>query len=137
MDSPVAGFREIAHTADWQLEVWAPDIPGLIEQAARGMYTLAGVELKAGPRQQVRVVLRLTDIESLLVSFLGELLYLIESTGLAFDEFDFRIGNGTFTAYLTGAPLAKLDKEIKAVTYHNLEVRQLPGSLTVNIVFDV
>ena len=26
------GFRENEHTADWALEVWAPDFPGIIEQ---------------------------------------------------------------------------------------------------------
>jgi SHS2 domain-containing protein len=30
-----------------------------------------------------------------------------------------------------------LDKEIKAVTYHNLAVRQTETGLAVNIVFDV
>jgi SHS2 domain-containing protein len=39
----VAGYREREHTADWELEVWAPDLPRLLEQAARGMYRLAGL----------------------------------------------------------------------------------------------
>jgi len=26
------GYREVEHTADWELEVWAADLPGLLEQ---------------------------------------------------------------------------------------------------------
>ena len=44
---PEFGFREHAHTADWELEVWAPDLPTLLEQAARGMYAISGVQLAA------------------------------------------------------------------------------------------
>ena len=39
---PEFGFREHAHTADWELEVWAPDLPALLEQAAHGMYAISG-----------------------------------------------------------------------------------------------
>ena len=30
MVGQLAGFRELEHTADWQLEVWAPDLPGVV-----------------------------------------------------------------------------------------------------------
>ncbi|MFC2053874.1 archease, partial [Chloroflexota bacterium] len=36
MKREIAGFREIEHTADWELEVWAPDILELLKQAAIG-----------------------------------------------------------------------------------------------------
>ena len=44
----MAGYRELEHTADWELEAWADDLPGLLEQAARGMYALSGVRLDGG-----------------------------------------------------------------------------------------
>ena len=47
-----SGFREREHTADWELEVWAPDLPGLLVQAARGMYWLMGARLQEGVRLQ-------------------------------------------------------------------------------------
>ena len=39
-----AGYRELEHTADWALEFWAPNFTELLEQAARGMYSLAGAQ---------------------------------------------------------------------------------------------
>ena len=132
-----AGYRELEHTADWELEAWAPDLPSLLEQAARGMYRLAGARLQAGHRHERQLNLPMKDPESLLVTFLAELLFLEEQEGLAFDVFDLRIEADGLHARLSGGPLASIDKEIKAVTYHNLAIHQTPGGLTVNIVFDV
>ena len=47
VNSPEQGHREVEHTADLELEVWAPDMPALIEEAARGMYGLMGVVVSA------------------------------------------------------------------------------------------
>jgi len=137
-----AGYCEHAHTADWELEAWAPDLPALLETAARGMYAISGTRLAAGPRQAQSLALNAPDAESLLVKFLGELLWLAQQDGLAFDTFDLDVQTGpdgmlALHAVLDGAPLAGCEKEIKAVTYHNLAIRSQAGRLEVNIVFDV
>lgn len=143
MQSGPAGFREIEHTADWELEVWAQDLPGLLEQAARGMFHLAGVRLQGSPPQAVMFHLTAADAESLLVSFLGELLYFIEHDGLGFSSFDLQVSSPSgqagleCSASLQAQPLDALEKEIKAVTYHHLKVETTPAGLYTRIVFDV
>ena len=132
-----AGFREIAHTADWELEVWAPDLPALLEQAARGMYALSGARLALGERARRRLELGFQDGEAALVQFLNELLFLGEQEGLAFDSFDLRLEEGALHASLEGATMVGLDKEIKAVTYHRLRIQTGPDGLRTRIVFDV
>ena len=137
MVDQLAGFRELEHTADWELEAWAPDLPALLEQSARGMYALAGARLQAGPRLDRRLDLPMKDPESLLVTFLAELLFLEEQDGLAFDAFNLQIEGELLHASLGGAQLVSIDKEIKAVTYHNLAIQKTPRGLEVKIVFDV
>jgi SHS2 domain-containing protein len=137
MVDQLAGFRELEHTADWELEAWAPDLPALLEQSARGMYALAGARLQAGPRLDRRLDLPMKDPESLLVTFLAELLFLEEQDGLAFDAFNLHIEGELLHASLRGAQLVSIDKEIKAVTYHNLAIQKTPRGLEVKIVFDV
>jgi SHS2 domain-containing protein len=132
-----AGFREREHTADWELEVWAPDLPGLLEQAARGMYQLAGTRFKQGRRLQRDFELPISDEENLIVDFLSELLFLAEDEGVAFDEYSLEIVQDTLRVELTGAPIDSMDKEIKAVTYHKLDVRLTELGVQVNIIFDV
>jgi SHS2 domain-containing protein len=135
---PEFGFREHAHTADWELEVWAPDLSTLLEQAARGMYALSGMRLQAGARLVRVIELQAEDAEGLLVRFLSELLWLEQEQGLGFDLFFIRVTDHyNLQAELNGSTIANLDKEIKAVTYHNLAVETTPQGLRVNIVFDV
>jgi protein archease len=134
---PRAGFSEREHTADWELEVWAPDFIGLLEQAARGMVSISGIRLKNGPRQNRDIHLTALDRESLLVRFLAELLNLGEQEHLGFDVYQFALEGDRLSVVLEGAPIISQDKEIKAVTYHNLAIRETDEGLVVNIVFDV
>jgi len=134
---PIAGYREIEHTADWELEVWAPDLPALLEQAARGMYALAGTKLQAQPNLKQMFKLSIQDEESLLVDFLNELLWLGEEEGVAFDGFNMSIDDQYLFAELEGLPIKSLTKEIKAVTFHNMNIEHGASGLRVHIVFDV
>jgi SHS2 domain-containing protein len=137
MNAKSAGYREIAHTADWELEVWAPNFSALLEQAARGMYALSGVHLQDGERQTHSLDLEAPDAESLLVSFLSELLYLGEHEGIAVDQYDLIVTGYSLHAELSTAPLSSIEKEIKAVTFHNLNIHSGQRGLEVKIVFDV
>ena len=136
-----AGYREIEHTADWALEVWAPTLEALLRQAAEGMGALAGAHPQPGARLTRKVTLLAPDAESLLVDFLEELLYLMTEEGLVFDGFDLRVETlpegFSLEAALTGAPLMALKKEIKAVTWHNLAVRRGKRGWETTVVFDV
>jgi SHS2 domain-containing protein len=132
------GFRELAHTADWELEVWSPNLEGLLEQAARGMYALAGVQLAGATTQERSLTLRADDAEGLLVRFLTELLWYQQTEQLGFEHFSIQVDDRcNLQAHLVGRPMLKFDKEIKAVTYHNLVVRTTSQGIRVNIVFDV
>ena len=131
-------FEEISHTADWSLRVWADDLAGLLTESARGMYALANAEPVEGPRVNRTLSLDAVDAESLLVSFLEELLYLAESESLIFDSFNnMNIEGYTLKVEIEGSALASIEKEIKAVTFHNLQIRETKRGLEVEIVFDV
>jgi SHS2 domain-containing protein len=131
------GFEEISHTADWSLRVWADDLPGLLAESARGMYWLAGAKLAERPRIKRTFETSEADGESLLVAFLTELVYYAEQEYAGFDHFDIRIKDGRLKADMGGAPLMSLDKAIKAVTWHNLKIKETAKGLEVEIVFDV
>lgn len=133
-----SGFEEIPHTADWALRVWAPDAAGLLRQAARGMYSLMGLHYKPQKREACSFTLEGMDRESLLVAFLSELLYYIELKNTALDGFKFHFQDGSLSVEawesdLSGPP----QKEIKAVTYNDLEIRETPDGLETTLVFDV
>lgn len=125
------------HTADCELELWAPDMAGLLEEAARGMYELMGVELVGGPRQRRRLQLDCGDLEQLMVEFLDELLYLGESEELGVDRFKLSVKDNRLQASVEGVPILSRAKEIKAVTYHRLEIVETERGLETSVIFDV
>jgi SHS2 domain-containing protein len=131
------GYREIQHTADWELMVWAPDLPGLFEQAALGMSALQHIQLHSQPRLTRPIELDAYDAEGLLVKFLNEVLYQNEHDSVGFDTFHIILEGTHLQAQLSGARIAQRDKEIKAVTYHNLAIQMGEAGVETKIVFDV
>jgi SHS2 domain-containing protein len=133
------GFQEVEHTADWALRVRGRDLRELLVNAARGMGYLIVSDLDAVPTDvQRRFELDAFDAESLLVEWLSELAYLAESEMLVFREFDLsEVTSEHLEALVRGGHASGLQKHIKAVTYHDLEIIESEDGLEVTVVFDV
>jgi SHS2 domain-containing protein len=138
MKVPISGFKELEHTADWALKVWAPELSTLFVEAVRGMNILGGIELKKGSRISRSFSLESDSVESLLVMFLEEILFYGEDEGVGFDEYEIIIAKEYhLKADIHGGTIGKQQKEIKAVTFHNLNVAETESGYEVVIVFDV
>jgi SHS2 domain-containing protein len=137
VDTPDRGRREVEHTADWELEVWAPDLAGLLAEAAHGMYELMGIEVSDEERCHRRLELEADDREQLLVSFLEELLHLAELQDQAFDVSLLEVEGTRLLARLEGGSIVARTKEIKAVTFHRLRIAETGRGLSTSIIFDV
>ena len=135
-----AGFEEVAHTADLEIKVWGPDLESLFQAAAEGMYHLCGLEDSEKGFSAVReqISLDAMDYEGLLILFLEELLYRLTEDYMLF-EIDRIIINDHFNlqAKLRGIQIKSYQRDIKAVTYHRLNIRGTDMGYTVNIVFDI
>ncbi len=134
---PSAGFREIEHTADWALEVWAPTWPELLEQAARGMYALLRVRPATAPLTARPLHLQALDRAGLLVDFLSELLFWLEVDRWMAQTFHLQATATHLRGRLRGGPVQGQEKEIKAVTYHAVQVTAEPPGWRARVTFDV
>jgi SHS2 domain-containing protein len=134
-------FEELPHTADWAVRVWSEDLHGLLAESVQAVNTLSELNLAAGPCLNRRLELQAEDAESLLVSFLSEIVYLMEQESLGVQSLHVRRldGDGPFwlEVELECAAIQSVNKFIKAVTYHNLQIRPTERGLEVEIVFDV
>jgi SHS2 domain-containing protein len=81
-------FEEIPHTADAALRVWGKDLAELFANAARGLAWLMADPETVQPEKEVALDLTAPDAETLLVTWLGELIYLNERDGVVFTVFD-------------------------------------------------
>lgn len=132
-------FEIVDHTADWALKVYGRSFPELLQNAAVGMNSLMVTNPHAIPQEEERTfTLKADDAESLLVEWLNELAYWAEMEQLIFAQFQLLdITTQSLTATVRGGRAPELQKHIKAVTYHNLNIAQKADGLEVTIVFDV
>jgi SHS2 domain-containing protein len=136
---PKVEFEEIEHTADWALRIRGQDLPELLVNAARGLSSLLVHQLAEIPIEvEKRFELEGYDAESLLVNWLSELAYWAEAEGVVFREFDlYHVTPTHLQAAVRGGHMSDLQKHIKAVTYHNLEIVEADDGLEATVVFDV
>jgi SHS2 domain-containing protein len=132
-------WEEIPHTADWALRVRGEDLRSLFENAARGMAELIGGEGSPGAETvHSEFSLDAPDLEILLVDWLTELLVMVEDEGTFFTEIGVsEVADLTLRARVAARPGGAFTKHIKAVTYHNLEIRRTEQGFETTIVFDV
>ncbi len=132
-------FEEIEHTADRALRIYGSNLEELLLNAARGMNSLMVTKhTPCSEHQEKFVELEAMDTESLLVDWLSELAYWAEIEMLVFHEFKIESVSPThLRAKIYGSRVTQLEKHIKAVTYHNLEIIETDKGLAATVVFDV
>lgn len=135
----IVRFEVVEHTADWSLRVYGRNLTQLLVNAALGMAFLMVGDLAAISLDEERTLeLDAFDAETLLVDWLSELAYWAEDEQLVFREFELsQVTEQHLSAVVRGGKAAELQKHIKAVTYHDLEIGETDGGLTTTIVFDV
>lgn len=141
-------WQTAEHTADLAIEVEAPSLEGLFEAAAHG---LMGVVLgqESGSQSPAaeaatewrELALEAPDREALLVDWLRELLYIHVSEGLLFSTSEIEmLGDGKLAAragFRRPSAAAPVQRELKGVTYHDLEVHGQGARWVARIVFDL
>lgn len=134
------GFEEIAHTADLEIRVWGSDMVSIFRQAVAGMIQLLGVEDLNGGISSVKQTIKLEamDYEGLLILFLEEILYRLTEDYMMYEVGKLTISSEfSLKAQLKGTQIKSYQRDIKAVTYHNLNIITTASGYEVNIVFDI
>lgn len=130
-------FEEIEHTADWSIRVYGRTLSELFVHAAQGMFSLLDPDLESEGTQKRTIELSAIDRETLLVSWLEELLYLLESEGIAAVDYELQVNDKHLQAVVLTRKILSMKKDIKAVTYHELELQEEEGGIQTTLVFDV
>jgi SHS2 domain-containing protein len=133
------GFEEVDHTADKALRVFGASLTELFLSAAAGLTHLMASDVSdISTEIEKSIELEAIDAESLLVEWLSELAYWAESEMLLFKKFRIQKATSIYLkAKVFGGKTSMLEKQIKAVTYHDLKIIKTAEGLEATIVFDV
>jgi len=135
-------YRVIDHTADSGIHVLGADYRELFAEAAHAMLDqiVDRRTLRASARQTLRV--DGDNPADLMINWLREVLFLWDGRQVLVKRVRILSASRVaLTAELTGDPYDparhKIRDEIKAVTYHQLEVNSTPHGWEARIIFDV
>ena len=138
------GYEFFEHTADAGAVVRGATLPGLFENASRALFDLICDRRAVRPLRSVRLAVRGSSLEDLLVRWLSELLYVMERDELVFTSFAVTRVDRTRLVARGGARGERIDRarhrlrrEIKAVTYHQIQIVRGRSAWRVRLVFDV
>ncbi len=132
----------IDHTADVGVKAYGKTLSEAFENAAKGMFDIITDNSEVESTGQYNIELKASDLEQLLVDFLSELLYLHSVNNIVFGFFKLDIDEnkkslkGTFYGEKFNISKHKIGSEIKAVTYHMLEVNN-KKPYYVQVIFDI
>jgi SHS2 domain-containing protein len=138
-------LQEIDHTGDVGIVVTAPDRNRLYARAAVGLFwVLTDVEA-VRDREAVDVSVEAADPESLMVRWLSELNFLHATQNVLFRRFDVDIRDTADGLHLDasayGEPIDRdrhtVFTEIKAVTFHDMNVEDTGTGWRVQVIFDM
>jgi SHS2 domain-containing protein len=137
---PPYGFLD--HTADLRIEVEADTLMGLFVEGAVALFDItAGVEsVRVTEFREVRA--SGDDVNELFVDWLRELLYCFTGEGMLLSRFEItQFSETEIRARCGGEPFIgtrhEVKCEIKAVTYHGLEISGSEGKFRTSVVFDI
>ena len=132
-------FEEDEHTADLALYVRGTNLEQLFVHAAQGMFYLMHCAPTDNSHPTAhRVTLEAPDIESLLVDWLNELLYLAERGQEHLAEYEIETLTPTsIVAVARGWTHHPRQKVIKAATFWDLSIVQQHDRCETTITFDV
>jgi SHS2 domain-containing protein len=136
-------YELIDHTADVGVKAYGKTLSEAFENASKGMFDIITDKSEIEPIGQYDVKLEAPNLEQLLVDWLSELLYLNSAQNLVFGlfkvmELDEKKPSLYARAFGEKFNISKhkIGSEIKAVTYHMLEVKN-KKPYSVQVLFDI
>lgn len=132
-------YEFIEHTADIGIKAYGKNLSEAFENAALGMFDIISDTTKIDSVGEYMIELKADNIDQLLVDWLSELLYIHETKNVLLTSFNVELDKNKLRARVYGEKLDKkkhpIKNEIKAVTYHILEVNEKKGY--VQVLFDI
>ena len=135
-------FELFDHTADMGIRVQAATLPELPAPAGEGLYAVIGGLVAGQVAAPVTVDLRGDDPAVLLRDYLNELLILFDrdqrrATSLDVAVFDDRRLAATVRTAHLDRDRSAYTREVKAITYHELDIRSIPGGYEATVIVDI
>jgi SHS2 domain-containing protein len=135
------GFRFITGaTSDVSWEAYGKDLKEVFENSAKALFSVICRIDKIKPKKAHEFEITADSPDELLLDWLQALIASVDIDGMFFSEFEItRISETRLKAICRGEPIspAKGNTVVKAVTYHNFELKKTKEGYCARIVVDI
>lgn len=133
-------YEILEHTADLKIRAFGKTKKELFQNALLGMEESLKFELRRPEEKTKRKIkIKSLDLSAILVDFLSEVLYLSQVNKEVYFEVNLKKFSDTkIEGELIGQKVERFGEDIKAVTYHSLDVHQeKDGTWQATVLFDI
>ena len=137
-----AMFKLIEHTADMGIEAHAESLSRIFEEVAQGLTAMIYADSTASPEISRSITLQADNKEELLVAWLNEILYWIDSDNIIPAGFEIdSLSDTELTASVVGECFDNqrhiVDRQVKSVTYHQLSLEENDDGWLARVYVDL
>jgi len=132
-------YEILNHPADLKIRAYGKDLAEVFSNMLKGMFeTCHPIIEKKDYFIKRKVNLEANDKESLLVNFLSEVLYLSDINNETYFGVEFKkINEKKLIGEIKGRKVKGFNLEIKAVTWHDLEIKKRNNLWQATVLFDI
>ena len=135
-------YKLFDHTADLGVEIYGKTVTDLFANAAFAIFDIITDLKRVSSIVERKIVVKGEGWEDLLVNYLREILYMFNGEGLLLKEYpilkiDARHLEGKVLGERFDPSKHRINTEIKAVTYHQVTVKETPDMWMGRVIFDV
>ena len=135
-------YNIINHTSDLGFEFYGDHLAELFVVAGEGLFSAIIDCEDVSCVENFEIEVEGVDLEDLMVNWLRELLYLHQVKRMLLKRFEIlELDDGKLKGRVSGEKYDErrhnILREVKAVTYHDLEVKEINGGWMTKVIFDV
>lgn len=131
-------YEILEHPADLKVQARAKTLPDLFSNFLKAIIEICQPEIdQASPLISHQIQIKADNIESLLIDFLSEVIYLMDVNKEIYTQADLIIKNNELKGKIKGQKVKRFQTEIKAATWHDLEIKKINNQWQAIVLFDV
>jgi len=134
-------YKYSEHTADVRLQVEANNLEDLFCISIQGMANLIKKDFcksNAISNLKEELEIKSPDLSTLLIDLMSEVLTLTQINKAIYCKLEIQeLENNKIKCFVYGSKVKNFDKDIKAVTYHEAEIKSENNIYKTTVVFDI
>ena len=134
-------YEFFEHTADIGINSYGKTIEEAFENSALAITNIITNTEQITEKKEVKINTKTENLESLLYEWLEEIIIQFDMNNLIFSKFQVKINENNLNAICSGEKFDKnkhkIGTEVKAITYHMMDIKKINDKWQITFVPDI